>query len=221
MPSKSNLLPLLISVSFVLYSCSGVGSFRKRDEQATKLQQSSADSLPIDPWSLGPDVFTELELKIENLDTIAEIQPQVQVDTAPLTELEVQTTESSVRVEPETLVMAQPPVVSIPLEPKPLARPPAIESQAVPAATKPVIETGQLDTYYTIQVGTFLDRTKATDFAARAATALGLPGIVQFENPFYRLRFGELATRVQADSLHRVAMSRGFYDARVVKLSNP
>lgn len=221
MPSKSNLLPLLISATLVLNSCSGVGSFRKREEQSTKQEQSTADSLPIDPWSLGPDVFVEFEPKIETIDTVAQMERQTQAETVAQVEPEAQIVEPTTQVESDKPTIVAPPVVSIPFEPKSLAQPPAIEVQAIPAAVKPEISPSQLDTFYTIQVGTFLDRTKATDFAARAATALGLPGIIQFESPFYRLRFGELATRDQADSLHRVAMSRGFYDARVVKLSNP
>jgi cell division protein FtsN len=74
------------------------------------------------------------------------------------------------------------------------------------------------DTVYTVQLGTFLDKERAQSFYDRASEVLGLAGTIFGDWPFYKLQFGAYPTRASADSLHRVAMSRGFYDARVLKL---
>lgn len=155
--------------------------------------------MPVDPWSLGPDVFA--------------IASQSQIVVADAVQNDIETVE---------------------VQPKPIAAVESLESSRVfnvPVATSnadlPVTQptsqtlfsdTVDSDTIFTVQLGTFLDRVKAQEFYDRASSVLGITGSIQGDWPFFRLRFGEYFSRNSADSLHRVAMSSGFYDARVLKI---
>ncbi len=156
--------------------------------------------MPVDPWSLGPDVFV--------------IASQSQIVVADAVQNDIETVEA---------------------RPKPIAAGESRESSrmlSVPVSRSSVeFSTSQLvlqtpsthildsDTIFTVQLGTFLDRVKAQEFYDRATLVLGITGSIQGDWPFFRLRFGEYFSRNSADSLHRVAMSRGFYDARVLKIT--
>ena len=102
-----------------------------------------------------------------------------------------------------------------------LSAPDATSNAELPVSTSglqmPNSDIADSDTIFTVQLGTFLDRVKAQEFYDRASSVLGIKGSIQGDWPFFRLRFGEFLTRTSADSLHRVAMSCGFYDARVLK----
>jgi len=182
--------------------CTVVSRFQRQQSALAIDSTAVSDSLPVDPWALGPDIFESPAPEHE------QVVPPVAADTLVFE----QTAEDTVK--PLTIE----PAVAPPPSTKRVPLFAVGESRELPTS-EPLPETPEpLSTYFTVQVGTFVDKTKAQSLATRASNALGLPGYIQFDSPFYRLRFGELATREQADSLHRVAMSRGFYDARVVKI---
>lgn len=90
---------------------------------------------------------------------------------------------------------------------------PSIDAESPPAQPEALPPS----VVFFVQLGTFLDQAKAQEFCGRASSELEMTGKIQGDWPFYRVRFGEFYTRQSADSLHRVAMSHGFYDARVLK----
>ncbi|MCB9391160.1 MAG: hypothetical protein H6506_00725 [Calditrichaeota bacterium] len=77
---------------------------------------------------------------------------------------------------------------------------------------------GDVESLYAVELGTYLDRAKATVTAARASTLLGVTGILQLDTPFYHVLFSDSFSRGEADSLLKVVISRGYYDARVVEI---
>ncbi|MCL4304395.1 SPOR domain-containing protein [bacterium] len=168
----------------VLSSCAGFSPFASRKGVAEQDTDSVAkDSLLVDPWSLGPDVFKSnadsAEVN-ESLPTKAEV-----MDPNGQAPLSVNDSLSAFQETPEIELLVQP-----------------VQSAVVFG--------------YALEIGAYLDRAKATTTAARASTSIGLPGTLKFENPYYRVRLGEVATRAEADSLYRVAMTRGYHDASIV-----
>lgn len=158
--------------------------------------------LPVDPWSLGPDVFT-ISRTTESGDSeeVATYTP-VEATISSIPDGSLSTLDSVVEAQPDSneieLQGTSSPANAVSIEPAP------------PITARPAIT-------FTVQLGTFLDRNKAQEFYDKAAAALGIGGTILSDWPFYRLRFGEFENRDSADSLYRVSMSRGFYDARVLK----
>lgn len=159
--------------------CTSLNFSKSGRQNTAELDSSKTPNMPVDPWSLGPDVFAQ---------ALPDFVPEVKQDELPLPD--------SLSSQPE--------------------RAPQID---VPDAPTEVISKGaaRRDSVFTVQLGTFLDQDKAEELNSKASATLGLQGVVHSDWPFFRLRFGAFVSRDAADSLHRVAMSRGFYDARVLK----
>ncbi len=159
--------------------------------------------MPVDPWSLGPDVFA---LASQSSESHGDTVSQEPVPTPNFSEPTV--------------------AIDSPLPSRKIVVPVASSSEPSLPTVTPLAEPlssfiSSSDTFYTVQLGTFLDRNKAQEFYDKASSVLGMTGSIQGDWPFFRLRFGEFPARVSADSLHRVAMSRGFYDARVLRITPP
>lgn len=196
-----NAVLAVLVFSIYLWSLSGCAA-SGRTSSITSASQDSVtfEQLPVDPWALGPDVFaiaTQSQIvvadAVQNDIEIAEAQPKLSVVIEPL--------ESSR-------------VFNVPVATSNTELPVSLPTSEILASNIAVS-----DTFFTVQLGTFLDRAKAQEFYNRASPVLGISGSIQGDWPFFRLRFGEFSTRTSADSLHRVAMSCGFYDARVLKIT--
>ncbi|MBK6767183.1 MAG: SPOR domain-containing protein [bacterium] len=184
--------------------CTVVSRFQAQQTALPVDSVLTAEPLPVDPWSLGPDVFAIADSSLAAEKRLT--GEMIDDENEPVELPEPKSVETAVIQSSE--VRREPLIATV-------------QPRALPTTAAAPAETEPLTSYYTIQVGTFIDRAKAQDLASRASNALGLAGYIQFDSPFYRLRFGELGSREQADSLHRVAMSRGFYDARVIKIDQP
>lgn len=196
--STYNTASALLTFSICLWLLSGCAASGKTSLRSTTPDSTALRQKIIDPWSLGPDVFA-----------LASHSDIIEVDTNQV-EQEV----TSEIAEPEVVVQAT--------EPSRKFAEPAQPSANLPVTTQ-ALDTlssaeSRPDTIFTVQLGTFLDKARAQEFYDRASSVLGMTGVIQGDWPFYRLRFGDFSTRTSADSLHRVAMSRGFYDARVMKI---
>lgn len=201
----------------IFVGCSSSKSLRLYDAQS--FDKVNADSLVVDPWSLGPDVFYGSQSRQEvrkaessNLTMNAEI-------------VEVLGSKENLQEELNR-VKLQPSVSESASESgSPAANDLTRISNAADDSTIRDYEVEQSGPSevplitYTVQLGTFLDREKAMDFQQRATVVLGLEGMVQSDWPFFRLRYGSFISRESADSLHRAAMSQGFYDARVLRIT--
>ncbi|MBK6909880.1 MAG: SPOR domain-containing protein [bacterium] len=177
-------------------AASGTGARTMRGGMAN---DSTDFGMPLDPWTLGPDVFAQTKRVVE--DESRADSAEAQIGSAPVPSLPADQSAAAAKV-----VVVTADTVA-----------PASES------TLPVDIADDVPNQparFTVQLGTFLDRQRAQEFYDRAADQLGLSGVILTDWPFFRLRFGSYSTRESADSLHQVAMTRGFYDARVLRLTH-
>lgn len=189
---------MIVIAMFGVTSCGSTRSVLHRPSgPATSIDSTL---LLIDPWSLGPDVFQQ--------DTFGNyLNPQADVESRLGVETKrgargVASDSTGVHSRGDGKLVVTDSVLNV--------------SQA---AVLPAIETPSVS-HFTVQLGTFLDRDKADEFCARANAVLGITGKILSDWPFFRIRFGEFLSRESADSLYRVAMAGGFYDARVLKITN-
>jgi cell division protein FtsN len=198
--TAARLLLALLLLS--LFGCAALNSGKKSPDDLSLSDSTSRKTLLIDPWSLGPDVFgTENSSDSSSLIVESISEDTIVADSSFQTEV----VDSSSQITELPSTPAEEEKIEVPVA----ANEPDVGFQAAPDLP---------DTVYTVQLGTFLDKERAQSFYDRASEVLGLAGTIFGDWPFYKLQFGAYPTRASADSLHRVAMSRGFYDARVLKL---
>ncbi len=177
---------LLAIMLGALSSCAGFSPFASRKGVAEQdTDNVPNDSLLVDPWSLGPDVFASIADSSEVNESLP-VKAEAK-DPNSRTPLSVDDSLLAVQGTSETELLVHP-----------------VQSVAVSG--------------YALEIGAYLDRAKATATAARASTTIGLPGTLKFENPYYRVRLGDVATRAEADSLYRIAVTRGYHDAYIVEV---
>ncbi|MCB9368407.1 MAG: SPOR domain-containing protein [Calditrichaeota bacterium] len=183
--------PILLALVLLTFlGCAVLKPSRKSSDSSLKTDSLKERELPVDPWSLGPDVFAQ-----GMGDSVVVIEETFHVDLSQPESLHTISGDKSQQTLTDTFTAAASHV-------------------ALSPASEPLLP----DTVFTVQLGTFLEKDRAQALYDRASESLGIAGRIEADWPFYRLQFGQYAERTSADSLHRIAMSRGFYDARVLKI---